>query len=142
MTSCRLWVLLSWTQKYFCFIFLKRSKFVLFDQNGIFDLIYIRNWSLQPFSQAYDLASPLMLCVLILYMSGWTYNLKSTPNDRFLWSFFMAILFKLKVFVRSLLRGNRRRNIFIFSFWWLTSSGLTSNKPTHYLPDYGVFNFT
>ena len=31
-----------------------------------------------------------MLCVLILYVSGGTYSLMSTPNDRFLRYFFMA----------------------------------------------------
>ena len=34
-----------------------------------------------------------MLCVLILYMSGGTYNLKSIPNNRFLtnfsWQFYL-----------------------------------------------------
>ena len=53
---------------------------------------------------------------------------------------FMAILFTLRVFARNLLRESSRINIFIFSFWCLTcdlNSGLTSNKPTHYLLDYG-----
>ena len=42
-----------------------------------------------------------MLCALILYMSGETYSLKSTPNDRFLSNFFMAILFTLRVLARN-----------------------------------------
>ena len=29
------------------------------------------------------LTTPLILCALILYMSGGTYSLKSTPNDKF-----------------------------------------------------------
>ena len=29
-----------------------------------------------------------MLCVLILYVSGGTYGLKSTPNDRIFWETF------------------------------------------------------
>ena len=37
MTQCKLWVLLSRTQKY-CFIFLEPSNLLLFDKNGIFDL--------------------------------------------------------------------------------------------------------
>ena len=36
--------------------------------------------------------TPLMLCVLILYISGGTYSLKSTPNDRFFEKRFMAVL--------------------------------------------------
>ena len=33
--------------------------------------------------------TPLILCTLILYMRGGTYNLKSTPNDRFLSKFLL-----------------------------------------------------
>ena len=55
-----------------------------------------------------------MLCVLILYISDGTYSLKSTPNDRFFEKLFMAILFNLRVFATNLLRGNRRRNLFVF----------------------------
>ena len=78
-------------------------------------------------------------------MSGGTYNLKSTPNDRFIEKLFMAILFPPRIFVRNLLRGSRRRNIFIFSFWclsWDLNSDLTSNKPTHYLLYYRDFSDT
>ena len=80
--------------------------------------------------------SPLMLCVFILNISGRTYILKSTPNDRFYKKFFMAILFTIRVFARNLLRGNCRRNIF-FSYFALIDHGPMSNKPTHYLLDYG-----
>ena len=34
-----------------------------------------------------------MLCVLILYISGGSYSLKSTPNGRFFEKLLMAILF-------------------------------------------------
>ena len=60
--------------------------------------------------------TPLILCALILYVSGGTYSLTSTANDRFLRNFFMACLFTLRIFVRNLLRGSRRRNIFHISF--------------------------
>ena len=86
-----------------------------------------------------------MLCVLILYISGGTYSLKSTPNDRFVEKLFMAILFTLRVFARNLLRGNRRRNTFRISFWclaWDSNPGFSSNKPTHYLLDHGDFKLT
>ena len=75
--------------------------------------------------------TPLMLCALILYM---------TPNNSSLRSFLMPIVFTFSVLVKNLLRGSRRRNIFIFSFRCLTwglNLGLTSNKSTHYLLDYG-----
>ena len=83
-----------------------------------------------------------MLCALILYISGRTYNLKSTPNDIFFEKLFMAILFTLRVFVRNLLRGNHRKNAFCILFWCLAcgwNTGFTSNKPTHYLLDHGAF---
>ena len=83
-----------------------------------------------------------MLYPLILYMSGGTYSLKSTTSDRFFEKLFMAIFFTFRVFARNLLKGSHRRNIFILSFLcltWALNLGLTSNKPTHYLLDYGDF---
>ena len=50
----------------------------------------------------------LMLCSLILYMGGGTYNLKS---DKYLRNFFIKILFSFRVFARNLLRSNHRGNI-------------------------------
>ena len=79
-----------------------------------------------------------MLCVLILYICRGSYSLKSTLNDRFFEKLFIAILFTLRIFVR-----NRRRNTFHILFWrlaWGSNPGFTSNKPTHYLLDYGEFN--
>ena len=52
--------------------------------------------------------TPLMLRVLILYINGGTYCLKSTPDDKFFEKLFMTILFTLRVFATNLLRGNRR----------------------------------
>ena len=60
----------------------------------------------------------LILCGLILYMSGGTYNLTLIPKDRFLRNFFMAVLFTLRVFARNSLRGNCRRNIFFSIRTW------------------------
>ena len=56
---------------------------------------------------------------------------------------FMAILFTLRVFAGNLLRGNRRRNTFYILLWclaWCSNPDFTSNKPTHYLLDYGDYN--
>ena len=69
-------------------------------------------------------------------MSGGTYILTSTPNDRFLRNFFIAALFTLRVFARNLLRGSRRRNIFHISFL-ITDLAFASNNPTHYILDHG-----
>ena len=67
-------------------------------------------------------------------MSGGTYSLTSTPTTDFSRNFFMAGLFTLRVFARNLLRGNRRRNIFISYFVLIPDL-------THYLLDYGDFIF-
>ena len=83
-----------------------------------------------------------VVCVNFIHKCRGTYSLKSTPNDRFLEKLFMAILFTLRVFARNLLRGNRRRNTFLISFWclaWGSNPGFSSNKPTHYLLDHGDF---
>ena len=64
--------------------------------------------------------TPLMMCELILYVSGGTYNLKSTSNDKIFENFFIAILFYSQSFCRNLLRASHRRNIFFFfgfDFW-------------------------
>ena len=74
------------------------------------------------------LLAPLVMCVLILYIRGGSYSLKSTPKDRFFETLFMTILFTLRVFARHPLRGNRRRNIFCILFWclaWDSNPGFT-----------------
>ena len=53
-----------------------------------------------------------MSCVLIIYVSGDTYVLKSHLNNRFFEKLSMAILFTLRIFNRNLLRKNHRRNTF------------------------------
>ena len=51
--------------------------------------------------------TPLKLCAIILYVISGTYNLTSKLNDRFWRNSFMAGLFTLRVFARSLMIGNR-----------------------------------
>ena len=111
------------------------ATFVLWPM--LYQCMLIHNSPLQPFSQDYGLASHTthVVCVFILYVSGGTYSL--TPNDRIFRSFLMAGLFTLRVFARNLLRGNRRRTIFFHISFFMP--GLTSNKPRHYLLDYGNF---
>ena len=108
-----------------------------------------------------------MLYVLILYISGGKYSLKSTLNDKFSWKTFhgnfiycqsfyrksaernclrniFVFCFDVwpeRVFTRNRLRGNRLRNTFCISFWclaWNSNPGFSSNKPTHYLLDYFI----
>ena len=77
------------------------------------------------------------------YVVCFLWSLKSTPNDRFFEKLFIAILFTLRAFARNLMRGNRQRNTFCISFWclaWNLNPGFSSNKPTHYLLDYGDFS--
>ena len=104
---------------------------------------FIHNWSLEPSIRIINLVShTIMLCVLILCISGGTYSLKSTPNDRFFEKLFIVILFTLRVSARNLLRGNRRRNNFHILFWclaWISKTAFSYNKPTHYLLNHGVF---
>ena len=54
---------------------------------------------------------------------------------------FIIILFTLRVFARSLLRGNRRKNICILrsNLGFEQRLDFTSNKPIFYLLDYGDF---
>ena len=50
----------------------------------------------------------------------------------FSWQFYCT----LRVVARNLLKGNRRRNTFLISFWclaWDSNPGFSSIKPTHYL---------
>ena len=75
-----------------------------------------------------------MLCVLILYISGGTYSLKSTPNDRFFEKLFMAILFTQNFCLKSAERKSLKKYFLYFFFWCLA---WVSNKPTHNLLDYG-----
>ena len=102
---------------------------------------------MQAFSQDYDLVSHSTYVVCVNFIREWRdlQFKKSIPNDRFMRNFFMAILFALRLFARNLLRGSRRRNIFIFWYWCLTwdlNLGLTSYKPTHYLLDHDDLNTT
>ena len=91
------------------------------------------------------LLTPLMLYVLILSINFATHTLKTTLNDRFFWKTFHRNFYLLsRVLARNLLRWNRQRNIFHISIWsrcclaWGLSHGLTSNKPTQYVLNYGT----
>ena len=115
-------------------ILVKYFTKVLYDlnniQTGFWAAQYIHNWSIQPVNQDYDLASPNSYVVCVNF----------TLERRDLWKLFTAVLF----FARNLLRGNCQGNIFYIFFWCLVAyglnRGLTSNKLTQYILDYGDFN--
>ena len=77
----------------FIWIFCCTSLFqiVIFVVTFTYSGLYIHNWWLQPNPSVkiIDLVShTLTLYVLILYISGGIYSLKTTPNDRFFWETF------------------------------------------------------
>ena len=51
-------------------------------------------------------------------MNGATYSLKLTLNSRFLWSFFMAILFTLRVFTRNHTHTLTLWALRYLTWWW------------------------
>ena len=58
-----------------------------------------------------------MLCVLILYINGRTYSLKSTPNNRFFEKLFMAGFYLLPEFLPEICREEIAEEIlFVFCF--------------------------
>ena len=67
-------------------------------------------------------ATPLMLCVLILYMSGGTHSVDAVRQ--FFEKFSMTILYFLRVSARNLLRGSRWRNIIQRTYRFLRPSKL------------------
>ena len=65
-----------------------------------------------------------IVCISVLmcsYGSGGTNSLKSTQNGKFVEKLFKTILFTLRVYVRNLLRGIRRKNTFSY---FILMSGL------------------
>ena len=78
--------------------------------------------------------------MLILYISGGTYCLKSTPNDRFFGKLFIAIFIYFQSFCQK--SAERKSTKKYFSYFVLISDlGLEPwlNKPTHYPLDHGDF---
>ena len=76
---------------------------------------YIYNWSLQPFSQDYVLASHTTHVVCVNYIREWRdLQFYASPNGRFFEKLFHGKFIYAQIFDRNLLRGNRRRNIFSY----------------------------
>ena len=92
------------------------SLLLLITENNMFlvFLIYIHtyiihNWSLQSFSQDYNIASHYVAC------GNFIHEWRDSELQIFE-KLFMAILLTLRVFARNLHRVCRRKNIFIFLF--------------------------
>ena len=62
-----------------------------------------------------------IVCVLILYKSGRTYSLKSTPSDRLFEKLFKAILFTLQSFCR---KSAERKSPKKYFWYFVLMSGL------------------
>ena len=83
-----------------------------------------------------------MLCALILYVSGATYCLTSTPNDRFFFwetfhgNFIYSPTFRQKSAERK--SPKKHFSYFIFDDWpGMRTQAFESNKSAHYLLDHG-----
>ena len=68
-----------------------------------------------------------MLCVLILHISGGTYYLKSTPNDRFVAKLFKTIFYLLSEFLPKIYCEEIAEDMFDF-----ISPGLEYEPPELY----------
>ena len=67
--------------------------------------VYRHSWSLQPFSQNYDLTS--LLLSLFIFIHKWPFKVDSerkTLLEIFEWEFW----FTLRIFARNLMRANRQ----------------------------------
>ena len=87
-------------------------------------------WSLQPFSQYYDLASHTNYVVCVNFIHKWRDLQFEVDSERQIFgNFICSHCFCQK----SAARKSPKKYFHIF----VSNSGFTSNKPTHYLLDYG-----
>ena len=110
---------------------------------------YIHNWSLHnPSVRILDLVSHTTYVVCINFIHKWRdLQIKVNFERQIFWaSFHGNIYLLLRVFARNLLREEiAEEMLFVFCFWylaWVSNPSLTSNKPTVYILDYGVFLHT
>ena len=106
---------------------------------------YIHNWVLQPFSQDYDLASYITHVVRINFIREWLDVQFNVDSERQI--FFKKICHFRFPLVSEFLPEICWEEIAYFfhvSFWWLSwyAKLFMSNKPSHYLLDYGNFTIS
>ena len=93
---------------------------------------YIHYWPLQPFSQDYGLVSHTTHVVCVNFISEWREVHFNVDSER---GIFEKLFHGRFIYSQSVCQ-----KLFHISFWcptWGTNPGFTSNKPTHYLLDYG-----
>ena len=145
-----LWVEHTWNIKFYVSLIYKLDwiwlmTWVMLTLSNANTYIHIHNWPLQPFSQDYSLASHTMHVVCVYFIREWR-------DQQFNVDFALQIFEKLFhggfIYFQSFCQKSAERKspkkffLFIFHFLWLTwdtNPGFTSNKPTHYLLDYGDF---
>ena len=108
---------------------------------------YIHNWSLQSFSQAYNLVFNTIhvLCVSFYLRKVWPIVLSQPRTTNFIHDIFIYMTFLFTDFWNPL-RKSRWKKILRISFCWryLTwnlNQRLTSHKPTHYILHNSDFKF-
>ena len=116
--------MVSFNQNLFC----HNSNYIQFEMS----CSWIHNyWSLQPISWDYwsSFSNRLML-ILILYISGGTYSLKSIPNDWFFWEIFHGSFNFFQTFCQ---KSDERKSQKKYFLYFVLMSGLGLEP---YLLDY------
>ena len=107
---------------------------------------YIHNWSLQPFSQDYGLASHTTHVVWVNFILEWRGLQFDVDSEwQILWENFSSqfMSYSQRFCQKSAERKSLKKYFFRISFWCLTGDtnpGFTANKSTHYLLDHGDFS--
>ena len=96
-------------------------------------IVYIHNWSIQPFGPDYwpSFSHHLCSCVNFIHKRRALQFKVNSERQIFFRNFSWQFLFTLRVFTRNLLRGNCQKNTFCILFWclaWGSNPGFTSNK--------------
>ena len=109
--------------------------------------LHIHNWLLQPFSQDYSLVSHTTHVVCLNFIREWRdLQFNVDFEQQIFEKLFQSRIYLPSECLSEICWEEIAEEIFVFhiSFWWLTwnmNPGLTSNKPTHYLLDYGYFTY-
>ena len=87
---------------------------------------YIHTYIIGRYNQDYS----LMLCSLILYVSGGNYSLTSLPNDRFLRNFSQQFYFLLSEFLPEICWEEIAEQIFFHISYWGQTLIISQHTPT------------
>ena len=109
---------------------------------------YTHNWSLQPFSQNYWLSFSHHLCfVCVNFINKWRHlQFKIDSEQQIFWETFQGNFNLLSEILPEIwIRKSPKKYFLYFVLMflaWSSNPGFTSNKPTHYLLDYGSYGFS